>query len=129
MNTKHPLFKLPVPSTSFADDPHVCANVLRYQFYREGVLFRSGLRFITVPATRTRAERCCGVWHIEAYDTLIEIVDSPWVAEIRADTQELWRERWKMHHYMIYLDSAGCFEFIAESWEVLPEEPGAWEKR
>jgi hypothetical protein len=31
-----------------------------------------------------------------------------------------------MHHFMIYLDSAGCFEVIAESWEVLPEEPGAW---
>ena len=30
-----------------------------------------------------------------------------------------------MHHYMIYLDSAGCFEFIAESWEAIQDEAGA----
>ena len=68
---------------------------------------------------RTRTERCCTAWHIEgAYDTLVEVEGSSWVNEIRADTQALWRDKWAMHHYMIYLDSI-CFEVIADSWEAL----------
>jgi hypothetical protein len=46
---------------------------------------------------------------------------SAWLAEMRNDTPE---STWEMHHYMIYLDSAGCFEVIAASCEVLPEEAG-----
>jgi hypothetical protein len=29
-----------------------------------------------------------------------------------------------MKHFTIYFDSAGCFEIIAESYEVIPEQPG-----
>ncbi len=127
MNSQEALYKVPVPSTSFEGDAHLCANVIRFQYYRDGVLYRSGIRFAAMPATRTRAERCCRVWHLEAYDTLVEVEGSSWVEEVRADMQERWRGKWQMHHYMIYLDSAGCFEVIADSWEAIPEEPGAWE--
>lgn len=126
MNSQKPLYKVPLPSTSFEGDANLCANVIRFQYYRDGVLYRSGIRFIAMPAIRTRAERCCKAWHLEAYDTLVEVENSPWVEEIRADMQEMWRDKWEMHHFMIYLDSAGCFEVIAESWEALPEEPGKW---
>jgi hypothetical protein len=69
---------------------------------------------------RKRAERCCTAWHIEgAYDTLVEVVDSRWVEEMRVDTAEPFRDKWATHHYMIYLDSVGCFEIIAESWTAL----------
>jgi hypothetical protein len=27
-----------------------------------------------------------------------------------------------MHHFIIYIDSAGCFEVAAESWYLIPEE-------
>jgi hypothetical protein len=78
------------------------------------------VKFNIVRAVRTRAERCCKAWHIEgAYDTLVEIEGSPWVEEMRADTTEQWRNKWEMHHCMIYLDSVGCFEVIAESWAAL----------
>jgi hypothetical protein len=91
------------------------------------VLYRSGIRFDKISATRTRSERCCNSWHIEgAYDALVEIDESAWLEEIQTDTQEMWRRKWEMHHYMIYLDSAGCFEVIAASWEALPEEAGPW---
>ena len=39
---------------------------------------------------------------------------------------ESYRERWAMHHYVTNLTHVGTFEFIAESWEALPEEEGAW---
>ncbi len=127
MDRKKSLYQIPLPSTAFEGDANLCNNVLRYQYYRDGVLYRSGIRFNRKPASRTRAERCCTAWHVEgAYDTLVEIEGSAWVEEIRADTQAMWRGKWEMHHYMIYLDSVGCFEAIAESWEVLPEESGTW---
>lgn len=121
---KKPLYQVPCPSTAFEGTAAICADLLSFQYYKDEVLFRSGIRFQRIAASRTRAERCCTPWHIEvAYDTLVEVVDSPWVEEIRADTAALWRDKWEMHHYMIYLDSAGCFEIIAESWDRAADEP------
>jgi hypothetical protein len=129
VNSKKTLYQVPLPSTAFEGDASLCGHVLRFQYHRDGAPYRSGIRFNRTAASRARAERCCTAWHIEeAYDTLVEVEGSTWVAEIRADTQEMWREKWEMHHYMIYLDSAGCFEVIAESWEAFPEESGTWPK-
>ena len=122
MNIKRALFQLPLPSTELDGDAFLCGSVLRFRYSRDGVVYQSGISFGRVSATRTRAERCCSAWHIDgAYDTLVEIEDSQWVTEVRTDTQMMWRDKWMMKHYMIYLDSAGCFEIIAESWEILPE--------
>lgn len=128
MISKKPLYKVPVPSTAFeGGGAYMHHSTIRYEYYRDGVLYRSGIRFKIVPATRTRTERCCKTWHIEdTYDTLVEVEDSPWTAEIRTDMSKQWRDKWEMRHYMIYLDSSGCFEIIAESWEALPEERGSW---
>jgi len=126
-NLKKPLYEVPVPSTEFEGTTSVCNGVIRFQYYRDTVLRRSGIEFKRVAATRTRAERCCTAWHIEGnYDKLVEIEGSPWVEEVRADTAERWKNKWEMHHYMIYLDSAGCFEVIAESWAAIAEETGLW---
>ena len=120
MSSKKALYQAPVPSTEFEGTTRLCGNILYFQYYRDGVLYRSGIRFTQMPATRTRAERCCTAWHIDgAYDTLVEVEGSSWVSEVRADTQQQWRDSWATHHYMIYLDSAGCFEVIADSWEAL----------
>lgn len=122
MNSKKPLYQIPVPSTELEGDASLCNDILRFQYYRDGVLHRSGIEFNRVSATRTRAERCCTEWHIEgAYDTLAEVEGSSWLREILSDTQEMWRTKWEMHHYIIYLDSAGCFEVVAESWELVQE--------
>lgn len=127
-NVKKLLYTMPVPSTEF--DAYMDRGTIRYEYHRDdGLLYRSGIQFNQMPAMRKRSERCCTLWHIEGvYDTLVEVEASPWVEEIRADTNEYWRYKWEMHHYMIYLDSAGCFEVIAASWDVLPEEVGSWSK-
>jgi len=121
MSSKRQLIAVPVASTSFTTEAYfdgqgVCPAI-RFGYRVDGVEHLGHIQFSAVPAFRTRSERCCTVWHVEgAYDTLVEVEDSPWVAEIRADTSAQWRDRWEMHHYMIYLDSAGCFEVMAESW-------------
>ena len=132
MNGKSQLYKIPVPSTSFLTDAALCSwkgpLTLLFEYDRDGATCRSGIRFKRVLATRTRSERCCTEWHIEgAYDTLVEIGSSLWIDELQNDIPVRWKDEQEMHHYMIYLDSAGCFEVIAESWESLPEERGSWD--
>lgn len=75
-------------------------------------------------ASRTRDVDACTDWHVDGViETLVEILDSDWVAELRRDTADIQRdgEKWQMHHYMIFMDNHGCIEAIAESWELLPE--------
>jgi hypothetical protein len=119
MNDKTPLYTIPVPSTSFAIEPHfsVDESAIVFSYERDGARHQGGIKFNAIAAMKTRAERCCRAWHIEgAYDTLVEIENSDWVIEIREDMNERWRDHWATHHYMIYLDSVGCFELIADSW-------------
>jgi len=124
MTSKKPLHSVPVPSTSFTTEAYFDGQgtlpAIRFAYQKDGVKHQGGIEFSRVLAVCTRTERCCTSWHVEgAYDTLVEIEGSPWVEEVRADTTEQWRDKWKMHHYMISLDSVGCFELIAESWAAL----------
>jgi len=124
MTSKKPLQAVPVPSTSFTTEAYFDGQgslpAIRFGYQKDGVKHQGGIEFSKVLAVRTRAERCCKSWHIDgAYDMLVEVEGSSWVEEVRADTTEQWRNKWETHHYMIYLDSAGCFEIIAESWAAL----------
>lgn len=127
MSSKTPLHTIAVPSTGFVTpaywDGKGASPAIRFGYDKNGIEYQAGIEFRRVLTMRKRAERCCTTWHIEgSYDTLVEVEDSPWVQEVRADTNAQWRDKWEMHHYLIYLDSAGCFEAIAESWATLPEE-------
>ncbi|MCW5220686.1 hypothetical protein D5041_13295 [Verminephrobacter aporrectodeae subsp. tuberculatae] len=75
-----------------------------------------GVLFIKPRAFRKREEIYCTVWHIEdAYDTVCEIQGSDWVDELRAAATPDKRDYWVMRHFMIYVDSFGCLEVVAES--------------
>ena len=124
MTSKKPLHTVPVASTSFTTEAYFdgkgSSPAIRFAYSKDGARREGGIKFNKVLSVRTRSERCCTAWHIDgAYDTLSEVEGSCWVGELRADTQEQWRDKWAMHHYMIYLDSVGCFEIIADSWEAL----------
>lgn len=125
---KTALYEVPVASTDFTLEAHTDDKrgpaTICYGYRLDGVDYFGGIKFRFPLCTRTRAERCCKVWHIEAYDTLMEVQDSSWVEEMRADTKPSWRDKWEMHHYIIYLDSAGCFEVIADSWSSFQEVVG-----
>src|ERR1700740_3346391 len=83
MNTKRPIYRVPVPSTSFITEAYFDGQgrspTIRFEYQKDGVKYRGGIQFSGVPAVRTRAERCCKVWHIDAYDTLVEVENSSWV--------------------------------------------------
>ncbi|MFN7222330.1 MAG: hypothetical protein ACK5UX_17055 [Burkholderiales bacterium] len=128
MNTKKPLYKLEVPSTAFTTEAYLdCAGIeptIRFAYDVEGLSHNAGIGFHKLAALRLRGERFCSTWHIEvAYDTLVEVENSSWLLELRSDMPDQYQETWPARHYMIYLDSAGCFEFAAESWRALPSVP------
>lgn len=122
------LAELPVPSTSFTPDPtftHPGGSAeLRYEFKRDGAAVRGGIRFEKVRAFRFRSESHCTAWHIEAYDTSVEISPSDWVSELvdafTPDMRSRWR--WEIRNFLIYVDSAGAYEVAAASWSWLPEQ-------
>ena len=115
------LYELPEPST--LDNSDESWSLIQYEYFRDGEWYRSGLKFKHVAAARMRIERAAALWHLEAYNKLVEVEHSDWVEEIRADTEPpQYRHRWQMHHYLIYVRDDGAFEFIADSWEVLPPE-------
>jgi hypothetical protein len=119
---------LPTPSTALTSDVELVRTVgsaeIRYEFDRDGALFRGVISFHKVRAGRWRAEGHCTAWHIkDCYDTVAEVEESDWVEELRHAAQTTGHRSWVMRHFMIYLDSAGCFEFVAESANVATVEP------
>ena len=63
-----------------------------------------------------RAEIYCTSWHVvDTFDTVCEVEGSDWVQELRSTSVPEWRDRWVMRHFMIYVDSFGCIEVVAES--------------
>lgn len=117
---KQQLFELPLPSTEAIGSPLVCTDkgdlLLSMDFDDDGRKLSASLRFVRQRAFRKRSEIYCTGWHVtDTYDTLCEVHESDWVAELRSDAVPEWRDRWIMRHFIVYVESFGCLEVIAES--------------
>ena len=113
-------------STDITDGPWLTFGggvmALRYEFDRDELLYRAGVEFRGVRASRHRTESLCTSWHIkDSYDHVVQVEDSEWVAELAAIRPE-WASRFPMNHFMLYLDSFGCLEVAAAGWNLVPEE-------
>jgi hypothetical protein len=76
--------------------------------------------FDKVRAFRHYAEAHSTTFEIDdAFDVLTEVENSSWVAEIRDRTRSPWNTYWSLRHYLIYVDSAGAFEVVADSYRVV----------
>jgi hypothetical protein len=125
---KIPRGLLTTPSTAITKEVNFQAFEgrvsLQFEYDRDGVIYRGGVQFQRVRAHRFRAESHCTLWHVEGvYDTVAEVEGSQWVAELKAAEPEYTGGSFEMHHYMLYIDSAGCFEVVGESWSLLPDVP------
>ena len=117
---KVPLFSLPCPSTSVIrgptlidEDRGLLVSMVCDDNRQERAL---GVLFVEPRAFRKREEVYCSAWHVKGtYDTVCEIEESDWVAELRADAVVEWRDRWVMRHFIVYFDSFGCLEVVGES--------------
>ncbi|HBN76868.1 MAG TPA: hypothetical protein DD473_13825 [Planctomycetaceae bacterium] len=127
--TRH--FTLPVASAESVTDPKLFQYgktvTLYFDYFEDGVAKRSGIRFESVAATRTRNERFASSQGM-SFDKLKEIHESAWVAQMKQEIGHLYQnELSQFRHFVIYLDSAGSFEVLASDFEILPEESGSWE--
>jgi hypothetical protein len=129
---KRPLYQIPEPSTDSVTDAIFQllgrrASLL-FDYYRDGVPCRSAFKFSGVIASRTTAERCCTKWHVEnCYDVLCEVEGSSWLAAVKCNMPARYHDELSARHFMIYLDSAGCFEVLADGLDAPTEEIGSWE--
>lgn len=113
------MFSLPCASTGAVQDPTLVTSnrglLISLVCDDDGRARPTAVLFVNPRAFRKRAETYCTGWHVEhTYDTVCEITGSSWVEELRRDAVPEWRDYWIMRHFMIYLDSFGCLEVIAE---------------
>ena len=123
MNKKVKVLELAFPSTAMASSPLLSTKggdlVLSLEFDYEGIKHSSNLQFTKVRAFKKLSEIYCTAWHVvDTFDTLCEVRESVWVTEMRAAASAEWRDFWIMRHFIIYVDSFGCIEVIAESVEI-----------
>lgn len=120
---KLPIFSLPYPSTDIANGTSYRNEggdlLLSMDFYENNNKHTVNLRFVKERAFRGRSEIYCTTWHIDdVYDTVCEVQGSKWVKELLSDCASGWEDEWVMRHFMIYIDSFGCIEVVAESVEM-----------
>jgi hypothetical protein len=130
---KHQVYQLLEPSTESVTDATFQLigrkGIIRFDYYRDGTAYRSAIRFTGVVSSRTTSERCCTAWQIEdSYDTLCEVEESTWLKVVKEQMPERYRDELAVRHFMIYLDSAGCFEVLADGFEEVTEETGSWKE-
>lgn len=114
------ILELPFPSTAVIRGPALCTDdgdlLLSMDVDDEGRRNSTCLRFVKQRAFRKRSEAYCTAWHVtDTFDTVCEVQRSDWVQELRSASVLEWRDQWIMRHFMIYIDSFGCLEVIAES--------------
>lgn len=124
---KEKLFDLPYPTTSLTRDPYIFSDggdlLLSLDFIQDRERKAFLVRFTRVRSFRARAEIYCSVWHItDSYDAVCEVIDSEYSSELKLDSDHLWREKWILRHFIIYIDSFGCLEVIGE--KAILEEGG-----
>lgn len=120
-----PLGELPVPSTDFTHDPDLhlvgVTMTIPFEYFRDDQRYNSSVIFTGVRAHAHRTESSCTAWHVRAYDTICEVIDSPWLAEIEELSNRYTNPFTGMRHFLLYIDSAGAYEVIATNWEITPE--------
>ena len=84
----------------------------------------SGFRFRKIRAYRYKADAYRSLWEVEFSSCkLIEILESRWVKELRSKSMYGKDDDcFIMRHFMFSFGEEGCFEVIAELWELLPEK-------
>lgn len=118
---------MPINSTEYSKFVHEQGDVsLELKFHRligdNVATFKFTYKFMGIRAFRHTADYHCGEFDVEEADCkLIEITDSSWVEELK-ENYIAGNCQFIMKHYMFHYPDDGTYEFIAESWESLPEE-------
>jgi hypothetical protein len=127
--SKVELYELPFLSQDLWPEVRLLSDgddiIMQFEVDAEGSNERylARIMFRNCGAIRRLNEPCSRVWNIRGcYDRLNEVIQSDWLKEVQGKGGGSLDYYERMRHFMIYLESSGSFEFIAESYEVLPNE-------
>lgn len=116
------LWKIPVPSTALQGEQLLCTGadaLLRFDYYdpmKNGAMYTAGIFFDTVVGFKHDSEGFAATL-MDAYDQLVEVVDSDWLAEYRKTNSRI-ADLFQIKHFAIFLKSCGLYEFIAKSYAI-----------
>jgi hypothetical protein len=119
------LRKLPVPATSLYRGPFFCSLPKRrceisFEIEEDG----GALSKVTLVFDGVEAYRCTYLSSLSAnvikaaYGKLVQVDESPWVAEISQVYDKGGRTSKDLKHLMICFDDGPCFEFICLEFSV-----------
>jgi hypothetical protein len=125
------LWELPVSSTSLTYEPVARLDpgelLIRFEYEDAGRRQVLVLAFPGCRAIKQLAERFSVAASLEiAYDTLVEIRNSPWLAELEDEARRHRQHSPGLHHYLIYLDDFGTLDVVADRWEIRAGMPSDW---
>lgn len=121
------LWEMPVPSSALTRGPIFAALLKRecelsFYFERGDGEKKTGIIFDGVEAYKCTHMTARSVDMINtAYDKLVRIDDSPWLAEVKANSYEYYAKRQptprELRHLMICFDDGPCYEFICTGFK------------
>lgn len=123
------LWQTPVPSTQVQGEQLLYTGadaLLRFDYYdvdKNDAMFTAGIFFEFVVGFKYDSEGFATTT-MDAYDRLVEIADSDWVAEYRKTNPRI-ADLFHIKHYAIFLKSCGLYEFIAKSYAIQEVKEGS----
>jgi hypothetical protein len=117
------VWRLPSKSTEFEAGPRLMHErnrlIFSYDYETQtGAYEWEELSFSGVVAYRFVDDPSCTADQIDAYDQLVEIRDSSWLAELLTDRRY---DAPGLKHLRIYLDDIGCLEVAATGFTPPPK--------
>ena len=118
-------YELPVFSSSLEKNPIIEFEDMNMKIELIGMDEESRLRkivikFNSVLCNKHVTARFTPILY-DSYDRIVELLDSEWLEELKNINKEYFNY-WNPKHYIIYLDGAGLFQFIAQGYEVIEHE-------
>jgi len=114
------LERLYVAPSAYFDDVvfrHGEGTELSYRYEFNGETRPASIRFSRVRAFRFRTEGVASLSDFEADGQLVEVFDSPWIKEVRAQQARYGSWEWPIRHFLCYVSDAGAYEFAAADYE------------
>lgn len=123
------IWKMSVPSTALLEDAKFsqlpkrkCSLEYSYEGEEDFSIIFEKLIFDGVESFKCTYYRACSIEMIEAYDKVVDVGNSVWLAEIKQNLLRAEANATKLKHLRIYFDDGPCYEFICRSFEVGSEE-------
>lgn len=119
------IYELPIFSSTLEKDPIIESKDMNMGIEligrdEENRLRKIVIKFHSVLCNKHTSARFTPELY-DSYDRIVELVDSEWLIEMKNINKEYFNY-WNPKHYIIYLDSVGMFQFIAQGYEVIEHE-------